>query len=58
MKSKKFWKICILRQKVVFHKCHFFLLILWSDHYGAIDILVAVDIAYMPTYWKKAFLLE
>ena len=47
MKSLKFWKICILGQKVVFHKYHFFLLILWSDRYGVIDILVAVNIAYM-----------
>ena len=28
-------------------KQNIFLLILWSDQYGAIDILVAVDIAYM-----------
>ena len=41
MKSLNFWKLCILGQKVVFHKYHFFLLILWSD------ILVAADIAYM-----------
>ena len=47
MKSLKFWKIGILGQKVVFKNTFFFLLILWSDHYGIIDILVAVDIAYM-----------
>ena len=46
MKSLKFWKYAFSGKKLFFINT-IFLQILWSDHYGAIDNWVAVDIAYM-----------